>query len=1187
MTNSVQQATEIQHRSARPDRSVALRASAGSGKTKVLVDRFLRLCIEDGSGRAHPRAILAITFTRKAAVEIQERLLKRARELALADDASLTEKLTDLFTGRDDPAPSAGEKTAAATLLEKVLEDISGLNVGTIHSFCQLILGRFAAEAGLDPHFSVLENQDDLIDEALESLEREMATDPELRATAATVGTNPMGVRKTLRGIMHEQMRLGRWLGAHTTLTATSTATRVDKLPLLLADLKGFLFPDLNLNGEPDATDYLPLLADELEGFAGPGADAITDALGADLAVVKPKNLDKLRDESARVAAELRALAATGTVAETEFEILVKAAKKIFLTGKNTTRVFTAIRKDVELKERFNALVSEQALGTLGVLHRLGYIELYRKNRDLLVLSLRLLDLYDGLKKRDRVVDFQDLEDMACRLMGDQGSVGALLFRLDDSLSHLLLDEFQDTNFNQWDMLKPFVDEFLSTDPEGRTRTLFFVGDIKQSIYGFRGAEPDIFTNACDRLREHGMPVENLPTNFRSLENIVSGVGCLFNAPPLAEALSAEERASVKQVWAREESPGQIYVLDPFAAADPADGDSSAPVDGRSGDQLAAQAAAQLVKRMKEDPKTVTWEGFGENLRKRSLRWGDFLILTRSRTEISLYEKAFHDADIPFIPPGRGMLAASREVQDILALLRWLLWPDDDAALATVLRSPLFRLDEVNFQKLLASRDLFRPGDEEGRYRSPDNLWPALQKLSGEGPFARPATLLKSWRKHLGFDTCHDLLRRIYREGDVLERYQHARKDQARYNLLRLYDLALSPEIAGTPTVRRLVDFITAAAGRGGQEEGALPKSGGEGRVRFMTVHGAKGLESPVVLLVDADRPSGKESPRVRIDATSPDTPLLFKVNQEYRDGFTLPESVAWPEDPLQKASARARERDRTEEANLLYVAMTRARDCLVILGGDREKGDNFDSTLRQIQRGEAAGGCDQHFITTDPPGLTRPPEPLAQPTATKAAGDRDNAHIWQPPPPRETMKVITPSGVHDDDGDDVPLSAGPRTQSDETDPTERGHQVHLMLQLAADHGAMPPGSGAHYDEAETVFTDQELDWVFRPQNEGGQGLSEVPIIHRRAVADESAEERITGIIDRLVVRPDRVDIVDYKTNRFGGDEQVRTNLANHYRPQLASYREAVAQLYPDHAIHTWLLFTEPGLPGHQRLEEV
>jgi len=1181
MTNPIAAAAEIQRRAADPGRSVAVRASAGSGKTKVLVDRFLRLCIEDGPSRTHPRAILAVTFTRKAAVEIQERLRRRARELALADDEDLSTTLTDLFRGRVDPAPSAAEKEAAANLLEKILEDVSGLNVGTIHSFCQLILGRFAAEAGLDPHFSVLENQDDLIDEALEMLEGEMAATPELRAAAATVGNNPLGVRKVLRGLMHEQMRLQRWLSVH----SPRTASRLEKLPLLLVDLRRFLFPDLALTGEPRASDFLPLLAGQLEAFAGPGAEAIRDELGTDLEVVGEKNLVKLVADATAVAAALRDAAATADVSADQFAALVADAKKIFLTGKNATRAFTLIRKDPELKAQFNVLVSEQALGVLAVLHRLDYITLYNQNRDLLRLGLRLLDIYEGLKKRDRVVDFQDLEDMARRLMGDEGSVGALLFRLDDALNHILLDEFQDTNFNQWDMLRPFVDEFLSTDPDGRTRTLFFVGDAKQSIYGFRGAEPSIFGQACALLHERGLPVENLPTNFRSLCRIVGGVGCLFNASPLADSLATGEREHVRQAWARDEATGEVLVLEPFAVPE-ADEESAA--DDRSGDQLAALAAAQLVRQMKEDPTAVTWTGFGKECAERRLRWDDVLILSRSRTEISLYEKAFRDARIPFVPPGRGMLAASREVQDILALLRWLLWPEDDTALATVVRSPLFRWDELTFQTALAARGLTTLRDD-GQYRTPQNLWRALQKLGEQGPYERAVRLLKSWRKHLGFETCHDLLRRIFREGEVLERYQVALGDQARYNLLRLYDLALRPEIAALPTVRQLADFIAVAAGRGGQEEGAMPSAEGEGRVRFMTIHGAKGLEAPVVLLVDADRQVGQESPRVRVRPESPDTPLLFKVTKSYRDGFSLPENVAWPQDPLQRVSAAARDRERGEETNLLYVALTRARDRLIVLGGDRERGADFDSPLRQIQRGIAAGQCADDFQTADPPGLSRPPAPVAPSVASAPGGADDTTEVWQPPPLRETMKVITPSGGAEPEAADNERFTTPvRSAQDRTDAQARGTQVHLLLQLAADQGTMPPGCGDWHAEAEAVFAEQSLAWVFRPQDEGGRGLSEVPFLHRNPLAaGATVEERVAGVIDRLVVRPDRVDIIDYKSDRFGGDSQRRASLVRHHAPQLASYREAAAGLFPDRPIHTWLLFTEPGLSGDQRLEEV
>ncbi|MCK9997156.1 MAG: UvrD-helicase domain-containing protein, partial [Candidatus Krumholzibacteria bacterium] len=817
--------------------------------------------------------------TRKAAVEIQERLLAKASGMVLAEPDELRRQLRDLFSDRADPEPSASEMLQAAGLYEMVLEDLSGLHVGTIHSFCQLILGRFAAEAGLDPHFAVIENQDDLIDEALDQLEEEMSKGEILAAAGRTVGPNPTSVRVAVKEIFYEQMRIERWLNRH---GEPGDRIRLDKLPGMLKDLREFLFPDLDSGQDPDPEAFVPLLTTALDEFTKSGLDIVDAGMGAD-AERTTKNTAKLR-ASCQAALDLPPVDQ------------LPAIRKIFLTKADQTRKFTLIR-DAEIKAQYNALVVENALPILRILHTSGYLKLYELNRDLLHLGLRVLDIYSELKRRDRVVDFQDLEDMACRLMGDQGRALSLLYRLDDSIHHILLDEFQDTNFNQWDMLDPFVREFLSGGAGDRARTLFFVGDMKQSIYGFRGAEPLIFTFARKLLEDRGQPVLDLPTNFRSLGAVVGGVGCLFNASPLGDSFAPEERESVRQEWARQEGPGVVRVLDPYLGADPEDD----PVDGRSGDQLAADAAARLVLHLKESG-TTTWDGFGDDLVERPLRWADFLVLTRSRTEISLYEKSFRVAGIPIVPPGRGMLTASREVQDILAVLRWLIWPEDDVALAAVLRSPIFRIGQKDFQEVLARRGLFRVRDD-GRPIPPRGLWQTIRK-DEDDPITGPAVvLLKNWRKHLGFESGHDLLRRIYREGLVLEKYQLALGDQARYNLMRLFDLALSPEISGTPTVRRLVDFIARAASQGGQEEGTLPRGGAEGRVRFMTIHGAKGLEAPVVLLVDADRATGKESPRVRTDAGASDTPLLFKVNKNYRKGFALPDEVPWTRDALQIAA--------------------------------------------------------------------------------------------------------------------------------------------------------------------------------------------------------------------------------------------------------------------------------------------
>ena len=288
------------------------------------------------------------------------------------------------------------------------------------------------------------------------------------------------------------------------------------------------------------------------------------------------------------------------------------------------------------------------------------------------------------------------------------------------------------------------------------------------------------------------------------------------------------------------------------------------------------------------DGGTVTWDGFGADARERPLVWRDILVLYRSRTEIGVYEQAFRDAGIPLVPAGRGMLAASREVQDILALLRWLTYPDDDVALAAVLRAPLLRLSETEFQELLARRGLDRR-DDSGRRLPPHGLWRTLRPLRDDPVYGHAATLLADWRRHADRETCHVLLRRIFRQGRVLERYERSLGGQARYNLQRLFDIALSAEVSGTPTVRTLAEAIAMAGRRGGLDEGALPEEAGQGRVRFMTVHGAKGLEAPVVLLVDADRIPTQPDRVLPTDPGSSRSPLLMRLQAVHRRGFKLP----------------------------------------------------------------------------------------------------------------------------------------------------------------------------------------------------------------------------------------------------------------------------------------------------------
>ena len=1178
--NPAELATRSQRAAARPGVSVSLRASAGSGKTRVLVDRFLRLCVENPAFPADPASILAVTFTRKAAVEIKERLLRAARDLALATPEGCRARLAALFGVPEDQV-TAGQTALAAGLYERMLGDVSALNVGTIHSFCQTILNRFAAEAGHDPHALLLENTRELEDEALDALDRRILTDPELTEAARLVGGDPGQVRHALTGAFEKRLYLDRWLRG---LAVRRDGDRHDGdwrvsrgrgllLEAAREDLTTAVLADWDLPGNDPAGHLWPrlgqALADavlacrnlEAQGPAPGAEDKVVKSLGNALAKVGQK-LEDLQDE-------------WPSAPPLESSQLVRRAREVFLTTRNEPRKHVRAGDDPD-KLAFNAQVLELGLPLLDLTRAWTYLDLLAPNLGLLRLTLELMDTYDAIKRRDQVLDFHDLEELACVLMGDEARALSLLYRLDDGLNHILLDEFQDTNFNQWEILEPFVSEFLAGDEE-RRKTVFMVGDVKQSIYSFRGAEPRLFLQAAARLEEAGQLVCTLPTNFRSLEAVVSSVGCVFAHSPLRELLPPGEDAH--QHWCRREDRGQVVVLDPLA-------DQGEGRDLQSGDLQAAEAAARWVRRLVNGG-ALTWDDrHPDPPGPRPLTWDDVLVLCRGRTEIAVYEKAFREQGIPIVPAGRGMLAAGREVQDLLALLRWLTYPQDDVPLATVLRSPLFRLSEEDFQAALAARF----AQDDGAKRRVSRLWTALRRRQDDPRFTRAVRLLHKWRGHLGRESAHDLLRRVFREGEVLERYALAMGDQARFNLLRLFDIALGSEVGGTPTVRRLAQVIDQAARLGSEEEADTPVGSDSGRVRFMTIHGAKGLERPLVFLVDADREPIPREPMLRLRPEDSRSPLLLKTRKEQRQG--APE-LGLPPTRLEEAARDRDARDAAEDANLLYVAMTRARDRLVVLGGDKARGQNHDSPLRRL----IAASAECPLVEREaPPAWDEPMEEEAVgpelPDGVEAeAGTRIATRTWQPPVMRPLLEIKTPSAVAADEEqapfrpadevDDRAADAGARQAA-----LARGTLVHEILQQAADAGALPPGEGAAHAEAAAVFREASLAWVFDPAAEQGRGLSEVPVIHRIIAAD-GREQRVTGSIDRLVIRPDGVDVIDYKTNRVGDDAARLAQLRDHYRPQLTSYREAVTELFPHRPVRAWLLFTDPDLSAGARLQEV
>jgi ATP-dependent helicase/nuclease subunit A len=1192
----IAEATRIQREVADPLVSAAVRAGAGSGKTHVLVSRIVRLCLAG----ADPKSIVAVTFTNKAAVEIKARLLKELRAFAVMAAPARREALRALLAREPEPA----ELDRAGTLYDRFLEDLPGLPIGTIHAWCQRLLGRFPADLGLDPSFEVAEKPEELWEEALDRLEAQTGSDPAQRAELASLATSPPGVRQTLTGFFTDRLALDRWLGRLADARGVS-ALGVERLTFhaaMVKDLQRTLFQGTPLEGsaDPHAADLGPALIAAAERFAevarGPLATLAPKA-------VTPSARTQL-DGFIGAPAHARTFAAAADDDDGARAAAAADLRRLLLTQGDKLR---ALKGGKAGKEERDAVYVSAARPLLEALALNDLLDLCRRNDRLLRFGLASLDIYERLKKRDRVIDFHDLERLARHLVTRSAQKEWIQYRLDAVTEHLLVDEFQDTNHNQWDVLRPIAEEFLAGEGAHDTPpTVFVVGDVKQSIYRFRGAEPALFARVAERMKttgeESGVRIESLPTNFRSVPAIVDTVGRLFTAPPLVDRLPDDEAAHVRQYASRAAGPAdEVFVIPPFEGD--GDDDGAGPVD------QAAQAAARVVRHLRAEATVID----KETGRPRPLIWGDILVLCRSRTHIGAYEEALRRAGAPIVPSGRGSLARSREVQDILLLLRWLAFPDDDPALASVLRSPLFRVSEVQLQRALALRHGRRGGR---RYRR--SLWIVLRTRADRSGLEEARDTLTEWRRRAGVEGCHDLLRRIYRDVDAPERFAAALGEQARWNLLRLHDLALALDLGPHPSLRRFADLIARAAETSGEEEATVPEQG-DGRVRVMTVHAAKGLESPAVLFVDAARPLRRGEARVPLAPGDSASPILYGLTKPLRDGPELPPGELPIRPGALRAALKAAERaTENEDADILYVAMTRARDRLYVLGSRGAHDGDRPNHLSWLQQAANTVGAEADPLPARfgrPDWLDAAPPPVARTSDAATAAVATDIRTWTPPPLVARIELQNPSALTAPDTDTAP-DAGPIARADTLldallDPpawndvtpdaaaaAARGTAIHLWLRMATEPDGLPsdnatPAVTSAADplaEARAVAANPGFAWIFHPEATGGRGWSETGVIHERPPATAGGvPRRVFGAIDRMVRRGNRVDIVDYKSNRLEGDATRIAaeigRLAAHYAPQLAAYRDAVAELFPGCEIAASLLFTHArDAAGHQGL---
>jgi ATP-dependent helicase/nuclease subunit A len=1118
-----------QRAAANPKASVWVAASAGTGKTKVLTDRVLTLLL---AGTA-PHKILCLTFTKAAAAEMANRIQKQLAKWATASDTDLDKDLTRLL-GR---SPDEREPIRARRLFAQVLDAPGGMHMETIHAFCQSLLRRFPLEAGIAPHFQVMDERD--AGELLESAKLEVLSaardggDGELAEALALVThrIHETGFPELMAELARDRGRLDRLITRHGGITGVVSALRqrleleADETPaaLLARACDESRFDAVGLRaalaalqtGSKTDQDRAALMAPWLADPAGRGA-----------------GFERWRTAFLTKEGEMRKTLCTKAVRSgfpgVEEVLLAEAERLVFLSDRMKAAVIAQVT---------------QALLTLGG---------------------ALLDSYRRAKALRALMDYDDLILAARDLLARPGVAPWVLFKLDGGIDHVLIDEAQDTNPDQWAVVAALTEEFFAGQgARDVLRTVFAVGDAKQSIYSFQRADPREF----ERMRQsfaHHVPSSGgqwdevaLNLSFRSTAAVLDAVNAVFAPGRAGRDGIAPEADDITHLAHRQGHAGRVEVWPPVEprAADEAPA-WKPPVERIRGDSPRTRLARLMAKRIRRMISSETLESQG-----RPVRAGDVLVLVRRRGGfVDDLVRELKSLKVEVAGADRMVLADQMAVMDLVALGNFLLLPEDDLTLATVLKGPLVGLTEDQ---------LFALAHGRGEAR----LWETLKKrILADPDFEVAYTILADLLAQADRLPPHALYARVLGPLGGRRRLLARLGQEAEDPIDEFMALTLAFERAHPPSLQGFLHWLEASA----IEIKRDLEQGGRDAVRIMTVHGSKGLEAPIVFLPDTMQVPVRGSK------------LLWLGDGE-------DEMLTWPPksddmDAVCRAGAEARKLAIQQEyRRLLYVAMTRARDRLVICGWRTQKAPPDLCWYNLIKDGLAplAAEVEDALLaeageTGDAPVLvlsTAQTEPVTAEDSDMVASVEAVLPDWasrnagdEPVPPRP----LAPSRP---DGDE-PVVRSPLAEADGGQRWQRGKLIHRLLQTLPDlpgpergkammRFLKRPGWGLETKD-QLAIANEVSDILDHPGLTGlfGPGArAEVPLVGR------IGDRVISGRVDRLVVSETEVLVVDYKTNRR--PPGLSEDIPDLYVRQMAAYRLALACIYPRHRIRCILVWTD------------
>ncbi|MFN0024717.1 MAG: double-strand break repair helicase AddA [Parvularculaceae bacterium] len=1132
-TSRTDETNAAQRAAADPAFSVFVSANAGAGKTRVLTNRVARLLLNG----VNPSTILCITFTKAASAEMAERLFTLLGKFTLAGDAELGAALNDL-DGGNARTRSADELSRARRLFAQALETPGGLKIQTIHSFCESVLKRFPLEAGVPPGFTVIDEYETrrLAQEAVASVAAKSRGDAALQANFSHLLALQPG--KDLREFLEKAVTGQRREFAH------AEAIGWDGL---LEDARACLGVDPTIS---TADIYAEIVA-AIEAL---GVKALREALLAGSPTTKaaaPKVDDFVR----------------ATLPKDKFD----AIAPVFLTAAMTPRASVLSKAVTSAEPQLAQAIENVQSDILHGLNRICAIAAYEDTRALYGVLREVFTAFEAAKSNRAGLDFDDLIRLTRRLLSGDGAADWALYKLDQGIAHILLDEAQDTGPEAWDVIEQPLAEFFAghgARAPGRTggRTFFAVGDKKQSIYSFQGADAQLFD---EKEQDLGKKIAaagayanvQLKASFRTTAPVLRFVDTLFER---AQVYGGVSDAAPEHHCTREGEAGlvELWPLTPRDAR-AADNPWDAPIDQATSSSPPRRLAEAVAGEI------ASWLANGAMLeaKGRGIAPGDIMILVQNRGAL-FHEmiRALGRAKVPVAGADRIALVEDQAVLDLISFARAVLYDGDDLSLAETLKGPFFNIDEDSLYDLAATRG--------GK-----TLWRALVERRGEqAPWMRAAAGIAAARTIALKDGAVAFFTHILETGapSGWRRFAARLGAPAREPVEEFLRQALDFESANPRSLRLFLDAALRADAMANRESSEAGPS-----VRVMTAHKAKGLEADIVFLIDAHRPARFDH-KERLHRLTADTGHAVPV-------YGIGEGRG--AGPLADARRRKAGLAYEEYRRLLYVGATRARDRLYICGhemgtgGDPARKADGEKTWHALAvdafaaLGEDARDAGERFggraLRLSAP-QTIAPKPGAAPSAITAREPLP-AFFTTPAPAEKRAQRQSPSTLAPEP-DDAAYRPG-RGEGNFL----RGRILHRLLEVLpeiaiADReragaklvsrmaGALDEGTRAGMlAEALRVLNDDRFAPVFAPGSLAEAAIGGAPLGARAGLL-------LSGRIDRLAVRDGRILIVDYKTNRPPPKRIEDAPLGA--VAQLAAYRALLQQIYPGVEIEAALLWT-------------